>query len=89
MILRLVVLDDTPYLAKDPNHAFSVADLKAWEREHGRVPKGAFAALRTDMYKDWDTQSRAVQAPAISRPGPSRRSNILSSSAASRRPATN
>ena len=31
MILPLVVLDDTPYLAKDPNHAFSVADLKAWE----------------------------------------------------------
>jgi kynurenine formamidase len=50
MILPLVVLDDTPYLGPDPNHAFSVADLKAWERKHGRVPKGAFAALRTDMY---------------------------------------
>jgi kynurenine formamidase len=55
MVLRLVVLDDTPFLAKDPNHAFSVADLKAWERVHGRVPKGAFAALRTDMYRDWDS----------------------------------
>jgi kynurenine formamidase len=54
MILPLVVLDDTPYLAKDPNHAFSIDDLKAWERQHGRVPKGAFAALRTDLYKDWD-----------------------------------
>jgi kynurenine formamidase len=54
MILRLVVLDDTPYLGRDPNHAFSLADLRAWERQHGRVPKGAFAALRTDMYKDWD-----------------------------------
>src|SRR5579864_6016838 len=54
MILPLVVLDDTPYLGKDPNHAFSVADLMAWEKTHGRVPKGAFAALRTDMYKDWD-----------------------------------
>jgi kynurenine formamidase len=54
MILPLVVLDDTPYLAQDPNHAFSVADLRAWEKKHGRVPKGAFAALRTDMYKDWD-----------------------------------
>jgi kynurenine formamidase len=53
MILRLVVLDDTPYLKRDPNHAFSVADLKAWEKKHGRVPAGAFAALRTDMYKDW------------------------------------
>jgi energy-coupling factor transporter ATP-binding protein EcfA2 len=28
-------------------------DLRAWEKQHGRVPKGAFAALRTDMYKDW------------------------------------
>ncbi len=54
MILPLVVLDDTRFLAKDPNHAFSVADLLAWEKVHGRVPKGAFAALRTDMYKDWD-----------------------------------
>jgi kynurenine formamidase len=54
MILPLVVLDDTRFLARDPNHAFSVADLLAWEKAHGRVPKGAFAALRTDMYKDWD-----------------------------------
>jgi kynurenine formamidase len=54
MILRLVVLDDTPYLGKDPNHAFSVADLRVWEKRHGRVPKGAFVALRTDMYKDWN-----------------------------------
>ena len=57
MILPLVVLDDTPYLAKDPNHAFSLDDLEAWEGQHGRVPKGAFAALRTDMYKDWDADA--------------------------------
>ncbi|WP_026606196.1 cyclase family protein [Methylocapsa acidiphila] len=54
MILPLVVLDDTPYLGADPNHAFSLADLQDWERRHGDVPKGAFAALRTDMSKDWD-----------------------------------
>src|SRR5499427_1514738 len=55
MILPLIVLDNTLYLAKDPNHAFSLDDLRAWERRHGRVPRGAFAALRTDMYKDWDS----------------------------------
>jgi kynurenine formamidase len=55
MILPLIVLDDTPYIAKDPNHAFSVANLKAWENKHGRVPHGSFVALRTDMYKDWDS----------------------------------
>jgi len=57
MILPLVVLDDTPYLAADPNHAFSLADLLAWEQKHGPVPKGAFAALRTDLSKDWDANS--------------------------------
>ena len=54
MILPLIVLDNTRYLAKDPNHAFSVADLMKWEKQYGRVPRGAFVALRTDMYNDWD-----------------------------------
>ena len=53
MILPLIVLDNTPYLAADPAHAFSLEDLKAWEQTHGRVPSGAFVALRTDMSKDW------------------------------------
>jgi kynurenine formamidase len=61
MILPLIVLDDTPYLAKDPDHAFSVDDLKAWEQQHGQVPKGAFVALRTDMYKDWDTDRKRFE----------------------------
>ena len=55
MILPLIVLDDTPHLTREPNHAFSAEDLNAWERQHGRVPAKSFVALRTDMYKDWDT----------------------------------
>jgi kynurenine formamidase len=54
MILPLIVLDNTPYQVKDENHAFSVADLQRWEKKNGRIPRGAFVALRTDMYKDWD-----------------------------------
>ena len=54
MILPLVVFDMTPIIATDANHAWSVADIQAWEKQHGRVPAGSFAALRTDMYKDWD-----------------------------------
>lgn len=57
MILPLVVFDITPLLGKDPNHALTVDDIQEWEKEHGEVPKGSFAALRTDMYKDWDTDS--------------------------------
>ena len=64
MILRLVVFDLTPMLKTDPNHALSVEDLKAWESRHGRVPAGSFAALRTDMYKDWDANpQRFKRAP--------------------------
>ena len=68
MILRLVVLDDTPYLAKDSSHAFSVEDLKNWEQRHGRVPAGAFAALRTDMYKDWDSNPERFKRSPFQRP---------------------
>jgi kynurenine formamidase len=42
-------------LRDDPNHALTVDDILAWEKVHGRVPAGSFAALRTDMYKDWET----------------------------------
>src|SRR4051812_46556023 len=63
MILPLVVFDATPLIAKDPNHAFSRADLRAWERRHGRVPKGAFAALRTDLSKDWDNPEKFQRSP--------------------------
>ena len=55
MIMPLVVFDDTQFFAKDPNHALTVGDIKAWEKKNGDVPKGAFAALRTDMYKDWES----------------------------------
>ena len=55
MILPLLIFDITPTLKKYPNHALSVDDIRKWEREHGRVPAGSFAALRTDMSKDWST----------------------------------
>jgi kynurenine formamidase len=64
MILPFVVFDMTPIIAKDANHALSVDDIKTWEKAHGTVPAGAFAALRTDMYKDWDSNpERFKRAP--------------------------
>ena len=64
MILPLVVFDMTPIIATDPNHTWSVDDIKAWEKVHGVVPAGSFAALRTDMYKDWDSNpNRFKRAP--------------------------
>ncbi len=71
MILPLVVLDDTPYLAADPAHAFSLADLAAWEKRNGPVRKGAFVALRTDLSKAWTSDPerfRRAPFPAWSLP---------------------
>jgi len=51
------VFDITPVLKSDPNHALTVTDIKNGENKHGRIPPGCFAALRTDMYKDWDKDS--------------------------------
>ncbi len=53
MILPLVVIDMTPLIAREPNHALSVTDIGAWEKVNGKVAPGSFVALRTDMYKDW------------------------------------
>jgi kynurenine formamidase len=61
MILPLVVFDMTPQLKSDPNHALSVDDIRAWEKAHGPVPAGAFAALRTDMYKDFERNPEAFK----------------------------
>ena len=63
MILPLVVFDITPLLGKEPNHALTVQDILDWEKKHGRVPAGAFGALRTDMYKDWDKPERFKRSP--------------------------
>src|ERR1700722_20436807 len=41
MILPLVVFDATPYLAADPNHAFSLHDLLAWRAQKRRGAGGA------------------------------------------------
>jgi kynurenine formamidase len=54
MILPMVVFDITPQLKDQPAYCLTVADILQWEAHHGKVPSGSFAALRTDMYKDWE-----------------------------------
>ncbi|MCK4330120.1 cyclase family protein [candidate division WOR-3 bacterium] len=53
MILPLCVIDITDKLVDEPSHQCSVDDILEWEKEYGNIPEGAFVALRSDMYKDW------------------------------------
>ena len=54
MAMPLVVIDLTPKIAEQgPDTAIAVEDIEAFEAEHGRIPEGAFVALRTDWSKRW------------------------------------
>lgn len=53
MIMPLAVIDIAPRVARDPDAVVAVADVEEWEARHGRIPEGAFVALRTDWSKRW------------------------------------
>src|SRR6267154_4084443 len=53
MLMPLVVLDVHDKAAKNPDYVLSVGDIHSWELRHGRIPRGAFVAMRTDWSKRW------------------------------------
>src|SRR5262249_52791554 len=53
MILPLAVLDITARVRDDPDAVATLDDVARWESRHGRVPRGAFAALRTGWSSRW------------------------------------
>ena len=53
MILPLVVIDVHDKVKDNPDYILLVDDIIAWEDRYGKVPIGAFVALRTDWSKRW------------------------------------
>jgi kynurenine formamidase len=53
MLMPLVVIDVHEKAAKNPDYVLGVADITAWEKRHGTIPRGAFVAMRTDWSKRW------------------------------------
>jgi len=51
--MSLVVIDVHEQAAKNPDYTLTVGDIEAWEKRHGRIPEGAFVAMRTDWSKCW------------------------------------
>jgi kynurenine formamidase len=64
MLMPLVVLDVHEKVAKNPDYAVSLDDVAAWEARHGRVPQGAFVALRTDWSKRWPDDAKLANKDA-------------------------
>ncbi len=53
MLLPLVVLDVHEKVARNADYVLTLDDVRAWEAKHGRIPKNAFVAMRTDWSKRW------------------------------------
>ena len=53
MILPLVCVDVHQECAKNSDYTLTVDRLKKWEADHGRIPAGAYVAMRTDWSKRW------------------------------------
>ncbi|MGD8388376.1 MAG: cyclase family protein, partial [Desulfobacteraceae bacterium] len=62
-IRPLVVIDMHEKVAKDEGYHLQVADIEAWEAEHGRIPEGAVVMVRSDWHKRWAEIDRFNKKP--------------------------
>lgn len=53
MVLPLVVLNLSDRVAADPDTVPTLQDVNDWEKRNGKIPSGAFVALRTDWSRRW------------------------------------
>jgi kynurenine formamidase len=53
-----VVIDVREQAAKDPDYRVSVADIEAWETQHGQIPKGAIVLMFSGWGERWPDKKR-------------------------------
>lgn len=56
LVLPLIVIDQSERAKRDPQFSISKVDILNFELKHGKIPEGAFVALRTDWSKRWPSQ---------------------------------
>jgi kynurenine formamidase len=49
----LVVINIVPQVKKKGDYHLQVADIRAWEKKHGRIPEGSVVMVRSDWSKKW------------------------------------
>ncbi len=64
MLMPLVVIDVHGKAAKNPDYVLSLDDVRDWEQKHGRIPHGAFVAMRTDWSKRWPDDAKLANKDA-------------------------
>ncbi len=72
LIAPVVVVDIKDKAGDDPNATVSQADLVAWERRHGRIPRGALVCMNSgwdSLVGDGDTFRGGAGFPDLNFPG--------------------
>ncbi len=59
----LVVISIADKVKADEGYHLQVADIEAWEGEHGQIPEGAVVFVRSDWYKRWADRARFNEKP--------------------------
>src|SRR3954447_25379618 len=60
----LVVISIVKQVKRKPDYALQVSDVKAWEKQHGRIPEGSVVMVRSDWSKKWTNDPAKAKALA-------------------------
>ena len=60
----LVVISIVPQVKRDPKYALQVSDIRAFERRHGRIPRGSVVMVRSDWSMKWTDDPAKAKALA-------------------------
>lgn len=58
------VLDISAACARNPDYLLTVADIRSWERRHGRLPDGAILLVRTGWGRFWPDRKKYLGSDA-------------------------
>ncbi|NNE69087.1 MAG: cyclase family protein [Rhodothermales bacterium] len=58
LVAPAVMLDVSEQAAANPDYLVSVADLEAWENEHGAIPDGHILLVRTGFARFWPDRTQ-------------------------------
>lgn len=70
LIAPASVIDVSAQAAADPDFLLSVADIEAWEAQHGRIPERNWVLLRTDWSKRSGRDYANLREDGAHTPGP-------------------
>ncbi len=59
----LVIIDVSAKTKADPGYVATIADVRAWEKRHDRIPTGSVVMFRTDWSKHWRDTDRFTARP--------------------------